>query len=56
MYQKERTATLSLTDEITIRIYGDNVTLLRSAWLEMLSDMRPECENYSRITARLRQN
>lgn len=44
---------VKMTELITIRIYGDNITMFRSAWMEMLDDMKPDCDNYKRIEARL---
>lgn len=42
-----------LLDDITIRIYGENLTLKYSQWCEMWADMRPDCPNAQRINARL---
>jgi hypothetical protein len=38
-----------MTDEFTLRMLGDNVTLLRCAWLELLDELRPESETAGRI-------
>lgn len=42
----------SYSDELTMRLYGDNVTLLRGAWISMYEDMRP-CGDRDRIGALL---
>lgn len=37
----------------TLRMYGDNVTLMRCAWLDLLDDLRPDSELAWRIFERL---
>lgn len=43
----------SMHDEITIRMCGDNVTLMRVAWLELLDEMRNDSPLAARIRTRL---
>lgn len=33
----------------TIRIYGQHITMSKGTWLEVLDDMKPECDNAKRI-------
>lgn len=40
-------------DKISIRIYGQTITLWRMQWGEMLDDMLPDCENARRIREHL---
>jgi hypothetical protein len=40
-------------EEIAVRLYGSNVTMTRSAWLEMLDDVRRDSETYRRLVRRL---
>jgi hypothetical protein len=42
-----------MTTEHTLRMLGDNVTLMRCAWLELLDELRPDSTLASRIRAML---
>jgi hypothetical protein len=43
----------TMTTEYTQRMLGDNVTLMRCAWLELLEELRPDSPLAARITAML---
>lgn len=38
-----------LSEELTLRIWGENIKLDRDTWIEMLDDLRPESENATRV-------
>ena len=38
-----------MTDEFTLRMLGDNVTLIRSAWLELADELRADSDLRRRI-------
>lgn len=39
----------TMTTEHTLRMLGDNVTLMRCAWIELLDELRPDSELAVRI-------
>lgn len=44
---------LAPTDELTLRMLGDNVTLMRCAWEELLNELRADSTLARRISEML---
>lgn len=42
-----------LMEHLTLRIWGQNLTMTRCAWQDVLDDLRPESENYNRVLERI---
>lgn len=51
--QTKRTA--SLLEPLTLRMCGDNVTLMRCAWLGLLDELRPDSALARRIRERVEE-
>jgi hypothetical protein len=41
------------TEDVTIRVFGQSLTMARCAWLGMLDDMKPDSDNARRIRERV---
>lgn len=49
----EGVSEVKMTDSFTLRMLGNNVSLYRSGWLELLADLNPGCALAGRISAML---